>query len=746
MGFEPRAEQREILAYRGGRMAIAAVPGSGKTRTLSYLAARLVAEADLREEQEVLVVTMSNSAADNFSQQIEGFLRETFDLPTGFGYRVRTLHALAHDIVRMRPELLGLSERFEIIDEAESERLLTDVVQGWVKASPGWYYELDENPDTARSRSHDWLDLLMRSANAFIKKAKDERWSVGGVSAGLKATQEPLILARACLDIYERYQGLLDYRGAVDFADLIAGALVVLGRDAALLALLQDRWAYVLEDEAQDSTLAQEALLRVLTERHGNWVRVGDPNQAIYETFTTASPEHLRRFMGEAGVVVRALPRSGRSAGGIIAAANTLSRWAREHPNDAVRAVVPLAPPEILPTLPDDPQPNPPDQGRALTIAVGLQTSDEERKRVAEHIRKSIDAGHQMTMAVLVPRNKSGAEMAKALEAVGVPFSELLRTPSSTRKAAHALYAVVDVLAHPVDMGRLERAYAAWLTMRTGTDELDVPGASELVFRLLKRNVVGVEDVLFGDEAPIAEVLERLSGEDMALAQGFWVFREMMQRWLRAAVLPIDQIVLIIGQELFSQPVDLAITHALGLTMRRAAEREPTWQLAQFAGELKQIAENRGVIYGFGDADEGEGAAPEATVTISTMHRSKGLEWDRVYLTSVNSYDFPSGEPQDTYLGERDFVKGKLDVVQEAVAQLEAVMMPEQVAYEAGAATQRARTYYIAERLRLLYVGMTRARRELFMTANQGQGQARPAKPLLMLDAWLRGTYDDAAQ
>lgn len=743
MMFEPRAEQREVLAYRGGRMAIAAVPGSGKTRTLSYLAARLVAESDLREDQEVLVVTMSNSAADHFSRQIEGFLRETFALPTGFGYRVRTLHALAHDIVRMRPELLGLSERFEIIDEAESERLLTDVVQAWVKASPGWYYELDKAPDTARSRSHEWLDLLIRSASAFIKKAKDERWGAERVATALAATQEPLVLARACQDIYFRYQALLDYRGAVDFADLIAGALVVLGRDAALMALLQDRWVYVLEDEAQDSTLAQEALLRVLTDKHHNWVRVGDPNQAIYETFTTASPEHLRRFMREADVTVKELPRSGRSADGIIAVANTLSRWAREHPNPAVRAVTPLAPPEILATLPDDPQPNPPDSGKSVTIVTTLQSSDEERKRVAEHIRKSLDAGQSSRMAVLVPRNKSGAEMAKALEAVGVAFSELLRTPSSTRKAAYAVYTVVDVMAHPADLPRLERAFGAWLTMRL-EDDGEAQQVADVVFRALKRNVTGVEDVLFGDEAPIAEVLERIVGDDGMAAGFFWAFREMMQRWLRASGLPIDQIVLIVGQEMFTQAVDLAIAHALSLTMRRAAEREVSWQLAQFAGELKQIAENRGVIYGFGD--EGESTDEGATVTISTMHRSKGLEWDRVYLTSVNTYDFPSGEVQDTYLGERDFVAGGLDVVQETVAQLESVMSPESSVYEAGAATQRARTQYIAERLRLLYVGMTRARRELFMTANQGQGQARPAVPLLMLDAWLRGTYGHPTQ
>ncbi|NLG41401.1 MAG: UvrD-helicase domain-containing protein, partial [Chloroflexi bacterium] len=129
MSAEPRLRpsQQDIMTYRGGLMGISAVPGSGKTWTLSQLAVRLILSTDLEPDQEILVVTFSNSAADNFSTRIGEQLRAN-GLIEGFGYRVRTLHGLANDIIHERPELVGLSNDFGIIDEAESNEIMKDLV------------------------------------------------------------------------------------------------------------------------------------------------------------------------------------------------------------------------------------------------------------------------------------------------------------------------------------------------------------------------------------------------------------------------------------------------------------------------------------------------------------------------------------------------------------------------------------------------------------------------------------------
>ena len=88
-------------------MGVSAVPGSGKTEILSRLVAEIIDRGELGSRQEVLIVTLVNSAVDNFDQRVSKLVKEHGLLPH-VGYRVRTLHGLAHDIVRERPALVGL--------------------------------------------------------------------------------------------------------------------------------------------------------------------------------------------------------------------------------------------------------------------------------------------------------------------------------------------------------------------------------------------------------------------------------------------------------------------------------------------------------------------------------------------------------------------------------------------------------------------------------------------------------------
>ena len=129
--------------------------------------------------------------------------------------------------------------------------------------------------------------------------------------------------------------------------------------------------------------------------------------------------------------------------------------------------------------------------------------------------------------------------------------------------------------------------------------------------------------------------------------------------------------------------------------------------------------------------------AHKGVVTVTTLHKAKGLEWDRVYLISANNYDFPSAEPNDSFIGEKWFIRDDLNLSAEALAQLEALQ--EASGYIEGAASLNARIDYAAERLRLLYVGITRARKALTITWNTGRGTATEATPLLALRTWWEG-------
>ena len=118
------------------------------------------------------------------------------------------------------------------------------------------------------------------------------------------------------------------------------------------------------------------------------------------------------------------------------------------------------------------------------------------------------------------------------------------------------------------------------------------------------------------------------------------------------------------------------------------------------------------------------------------MHAAKGLEWDRVYLVAVNNFGFPSGSAGDKYRGERWYVRDSLNLVAEAEAQLRQVHMGSLDDYEIGKATEQVRVDLAAERLRLFYVGITRARRELIVTYNLGRNPERdPNQPAIAFQA-----------
>lgn len=729
--FKPRPKQAEVLAYRHGYMGVAAVPGSGKTATLSYLAAQLLAETDLQDGQEILIVTLVNSAVTNFARQVNEYVKGDGLLP-GYGYRVRTLHGLANDIVRGRPTAAGLDDQFTIVDERESNGILADAVDAWVRRdaeAPDEYLA----PDYARKgyyRTQKWTEALTETARNFIKQAKDDLLTPADFRDLLAAYQGELPLAQICAEIYADYDRALAYRGAVDFQDLIRLALKALREEPDYLASLRRKWVYILEDEAQDSSRLQEEILRALAGEGGNWVRVGDPNQAIFETFTTADPKYLRAFIVSEGVDGRELPNSGRSARSIQRLANCLIDWSLAHPQRAIRERAPLSRPYIQPTPPGDPQPNPQDDPAAVILFAEAFSATKEAMMIVESCKRWLADNPDGTAAILVARNTRGSEIVKFLRQAGLPYVENLNSSSSTRAVVGALARLLAYLADPKNAAKLAEVYRVWRR-----DERDDPAAVaeiKAVSEALKR-IKQVEDLV----APrLSDWLEQVSEEAGGKPyQDLQAFRELVGAWLRAAEMPIDQLILTIAGDIFRDVGDIATAHMVALYLARLAETHPLMRLPEFAAELFDIADNRRRFVGLGD-DEGQfdPDAHKGMVTVTTLHKAKGLEWDRVYLISINNYDFPSADANDSFIGEKWFIRDELNLSAEALAQLAALKAGRP--YHEGAASLDARIDYAAERLRLLYVGITRARKALTITWNTGRGASTEATPLVALRTW----------
>src|SRR5258706_10893740 len=218
-----RPVQHDILSYRNGRMGVSAVPGSGKTFTLSHLAARMVerlTESGAAEEQEVLIVTFSNSAVNSFKARIATIVQARSGLVPYIGYRVRTLHGLAHDIVRERPALVGLAEDFRIMDERAAAGMRREAVDSVLKTSSDLllpYIAEESQTDEGNARRfqmHDLPDLAVGIADSFIKQAKDQALDPAKLRQQLEEYKCDLPLAQIALEVYDTYPRSLAYRGA----------------------------------------------------------------------------------------------------------------------------------------------------------------------------------------------------------------------------------------------------------------------------------------------------------------------------------------------------------------------------------------------------------------------------------------------------------------------------------------------------------------------------------------------------
>ncbi|MBI5354343.1 MAG: ATP-dependent helicase [Chloroflexi bacterium] len=753
--FTPRPSQQNILRYasRGGRLGIAAVPGAGKTHILSALAAQIIHENQLQDGQEVLIVTLVNSAVDNFENRIKGF----FENPVQalYKYRVRTLHGLAHDIVREKPASVGLENQFSIIDEREADFIRRESVNAWLSAHPDFLEDyLDPALDTSK---RDWVkrqqlpNLVDSLALAFIRSSKDRLLTPDSLRAKLDASFAPLPLAELGWSIYADYQRALAYRGAVDFDDLIRLALTLLQNDEEYLERLRFRYPFILEDEAQDSSATQQKILGLLSGEGGNWVRVGDPNQAIFETFTTADPDLLREFIQTNPNAD--MPESGRSQPAVIALANHLIDWVMTaHPDPNVRSALSL--PHIEPVPAGYEPVNPPDNPEGIRFISKKFTPEEELEAVVKSVKSHLDlfadSPHEEkpTIAVLVPRNQRGVEVVESLRKRGVEAIELISSTANTRAAAGSLNYLLSYLADPQSSRKLSKAYEVfrrdWRVKGIGNGESGIgEGDAELmkVVADLLRRLVHVEKFIAPNQAD--DWLSTI-GESEALhvIEELKEFRVNVQRWLNAVTLPIDQLVLTLAQDVFTEVSDLALAHKLALVLRKAADDHKEWRLPELTSELAVIAKNERRFIGFSSDDSGfDPERHRGKVVVTTMHKAKGLEWDRVYMMSVNNYDFPSNMPNDRFISEKWFVRSGLNLEAEALAQLTALESTgEYDGYEEGAATMQSRLGYVKERLRLLYVGITRAKKDLIVTWNSGrQGDATPSLAMSELMGWWEG-------
>ncbi len=728
-----RPGQKALADWRGGELAVSAVPGSGKSTGLAIATAILLGGRQLQRLRthpfdrspgilgqsigQFILVTFTRSAAANLKAKIRQYLAELSLPPSGFV--VYTLHGLALSIASRHPDRSGLDlSQMTLISPNQRHRLLRTSIEQWIATHPQLYQRLLEGrtfdgEETERLRRQSVLrtEVLPNLAHTIIHEAK----SSGLLPAAVYALSEQAhqvasgdidydILAIAA-GLYEQYQQTMGSRQLIDYEDMILAALQVL-KDPTVQHLWRSQITAVFEDEAQDSSPLQTRLLEALATspdgQHLNLVRVGDPNQAINSTFTPADPSFFREFCQRCRRQGRlsVMDQAGRSSGIIMTAANTLLTWA----NQTYRSGTgdrPFQPQLIRPVDPGDPQP----QANPTAIDHGLElcqppTPTHTADRIAQRVAKVVARYPQATLAILVRENRQGSYLAKLLSqpqefGLSVNLSDLditLYDVGEQARQSHVpqeLLTLLHFIDRPHSPDRLKAALKI-LTHRERIPRQDLDAIASLPEQFL---YPGPLDPPQTD--PVRQARRYCTG------------------LLRARLeLPQHQLIPFLAFTLRYNQAELATADKLA--ERIAQQTLGNLSLAAILDSLSDIVSaERFEPVETGDADS-RYARPKQ-LTIITMHKAKGLDWDVVFLPFLHS-DLIPGQlrslPQAQFLGD-------VNLSEVARAQLRTHIHQEATMPTVQAAWQQAIALKTAEEYRLLYVAMTRAKRLLWMSVEQ---------------------------
>lgn len=576
---ELNAEQLAAVDSRDGFVLVLSGAGTGKTTVLVERILRMLREGIAPAS--ILGVTFTRKAAD----EMRGRLSSAVDPGTAREVALDTFHAASGRLLRKRPEIASLTSSFEVADSNVSLRL----VRGLLEADRAIVEELvasrlPDDPKLGQKVS----GVIQRFKDSLIDPSRPE-------IAALAEDVEADVVRRIGAALYARYQGELARLNLADFGDLIMWPALAMEKDAALKRSWGTRWRYLKVDEVQDSNPAQQSLMVSLSSGHRNLCCVGDDDQTIHE-WRGASPEFMLGFAERfPGAKVIRLERNYRSSGTIVRAGAAL----------IAHNVVRLA--KTLRTEAAD--------GERIGTVEFVSAAAEARWIASE--LKRLPAGRKAF--VLYRSNRQSRVLEEALIAASVPHRV---------HGAQGFY------------GRSEIKDALALAILVdGSPGLAASARREAFLRaanlpprgLGKESLAAIEAAADADDLLAAAAQLASAGRLRGGAKrGLAALLDLAQAWQADAGVPLG---IRLGR---------LLERSGYLSWMESIEDDAADRRDNLA-ELSAVASECGTIEALaGRAERGTVmSSADADVGLMTMHRSKGLEADWVFLPSWSPGVFP---------------------------------------------------------------------------------------------------------
>lgn len=593
--------QQLVTNHKDGHALVLAGAGSGKTACVTVRAATRL--FDGLESDRMLLLTFTNKACREMKDRLAGILEQR---PGTKMPLVSTFHAFGHRLIRKYPKQCHRRPNVSMLDPDDTESILKQILMD--VGIPKEFYKVAIQ--TFSMVRNDGLNAMVSTEKEAIMRLFEE--------TGHFSYEE----CDRLVDVGRRYEDRKRQMNLIDFDDLINLPIQALRENPELRAQINQQLADVTVDEAQDNNKAQYKLLKLIAGK--TVVMVGDDDQSVHR-WRGAHPEGLEQFQNKFSPEVFRLERNYRSLPVIVESATRLIR----HNEDRMEK-------NPYPTRKDDSRPIPCHVHR---------TGDLMAERIALDLKKRIEDGMHPSKAAILYRTNA---MAKALEPSllrhGIPYRIKKGFDLMSHAEIKMLMAGARLAVNPYDVQAFTRI--AQLIPGFGAKSIEKMEAAAGDIAILdaidaapKKN----QEALVALRSSLASLYHQGPEKLVAWAMGPAGLKPWLQKEAERAVKTKDK-------TLRGKAFDEAVHEGLSRRVARLKIIQETiaarlTSVTEGTGRDDRWAEVLDMLIQPPDEDPETGA-----VILSTVHGSKGLQWDTVHIAGFSEGLMPfekNGEIQN---------------------------------------------------------------------------------------------------
>lgn len=691
-------QQKQAIEHGKGPLLIIAGAGTGKTTVITERIKWLISQ-ELAKPSELLALTFTQKAAMEMEERV--------DVLMPYGYTqmwIYTFHAFCDRVLRQDAIHIGLNPGYRLISDTDATIIFrknlfqfdleyfrplgnpTKFIQGIIT-----HFSRLQDEDVLPEQYLRYAQKLNPSTS-FRTKLKTEEENLEN-----RKIQE---LAHA----YKKYQDLKTKEGLMDYADLIANTLLLFRKRKNILAEYQKRFRFLLVDEFQDTNIAQNELLLLLSGAHKNITAVADDDQSIYKFRGAAVSNVLsfRKHFPKSKLII--LTQNYRSTQEILDRSYQLIQH-----NNPDRLEVKEGIQKKLIAITKE-------KGETISCVYTdrVEKEADEVTKEIKNLKSRPKADHPMDeknkdgeelykwsdFAILVRANNSAEPFVRSFLRNGIPFQFLGPGQLFRQPEVKDLIAYLHVLSDFADTVALFKVFSmeyfdisprdlSAVTSFAKKYNLSLFEAGEIIAGLNMVENVDIPKVAKESQEKISKIITMI-GRHLALKS-----RESAGQILYYFLEDTGMIKNILD---YQYPLD----EKKAANISKFFSKLKTYEIEHEESGVNTILDWITLSMELGEsplASDTDWADNDA-VNILTVHSAKGLEFPVVFLVNLVSQRFPTIERREQIPISEKLIKEQL---------------PEG-------------DYHEQEERRLFYVGMTRARERLYFTAAKFYGEGKREK------------------